>query len=276
MSGASFYTIDCVSTPEALCAIVQGSSTMAPWNDNSFVDPTAVYVWNTQGAWSGAASGVEVPIWKQFYMDSCHPCMNNSVAKGSVYVCVDDQALVYLNNVLIETIQIPGYGPSCTGFSGPFQITPGKNQFEFFAENTGGPAGIIFAIYCQAGTSSMLLMHSDASWATAAQSYQEIVNIVSYCPTGSDEFNVDHPNFASDFLLGSDMQLVPLRDLLNVFRLILMSYLASLQSYHSYIRNRYLSKVWLFLCFLRDWCREQQIFCFGILNTETIVIAKTG
>ena len=195
VSGASFYTFDCLSTSDALCAIVQGSSTMAPWNDNSFVDPTAEYVWNTQGASSNAASGVVVTIWKEFYIDSCHPCMMNSVAEGSVYVCADDEAVVYLNNVLVETIQSPGYGSSCTGFSGLFQITPGSNQIFFFAENTGGAAGIIFAIYCQAGTSTMLLMHSDASWSTA-QSYQGNENIISYCPIGSKEFNVDHPTLA--------------------------------------------------------------------------------
>ena len=198
VSGASFYTFDCVSTPEALCAIVQGSSTMALWNDNSFVDPTAEYLWNTQGASSSAASGVVVTIWKQFYIDSCHPCMMNSVAKGSVtsvYVCADDEATVYLNNVLVDTIEKPGAGSFCTGFSGLFQITPGLNQFAFFAENTGGPAGIMFAIYCQAGTSTMLLMHSDASW-TTAQSYQANENIISYCPIGSKKFNVDHPNLA--------------------------------------------------------------------------------
>ena len=168
---------------------------MAPWNDNSFIDRTALYVWNTQGASSNAPTGADIRFWKLFYIDSCHPCMTGSVATGSVYVCVDDQAVVYLNTVQVLFINSPGYGSSCVGYSSSFQIAAGSNQFAFYARNNNGAAGLLFAIYCQAGSSSLLLMHSDASWSTEQQSYKANVNSVSYCPIGvTFEINVNLPN----------------------------------------------------------------------------------
>ena len=213
-SGASFTTEDCISPSS--CAIIQGSSTMSPWNDNSFVDPTAVWIWNTQGASSNAPTGVEVPISKTFYMDSCHPCMQGSVATGTVYVFVDDEATVYLNNVLVETV--PSGRSTAQGVSGSFRMTAGTNFFTFIAENTGGPAGLLFAIYCQTSKSSMLLMHSDASWSTEIQGYSSNLNIVSYCPLGATiriKFGFSQLSFKNR---DSDMHFMSIGNLFNIFR----------------------------------------------------------
>ena len=178
-TGAALILFDCISP--SLSVIVQGGSTMGPWGMNSFVDPTALWVWNTYGAFANAPVGVTVQISKVFYIDLCHPCMTGSVALGSAYVSADNHATIYLNGDLLGRVY---NGWSSMGVKLSFNISAGYNTLLFDALNDGGPAGLIFAIFCEAGDSSILLMHSDGSWAVNSTAYENETNIVSRCPTG--------------------------------------------------------------------------------------------
>ena len=157
-AGSCWTTYDCNSS---MCANVLGNSNKAPWYLASFVDPSAMFIWNLQYADEWAPSGVTVQISKEFYINTCHPCMNKSVALGLIYLCADDQVDIYLNGTLIASSQYKQCGSSN---SISFLISAGKNRILFNAVNVGGAAGLIFAIYCKTGNSSILLMHSDGSF----------------------------------------------------------------------------------------------------------------
>ena len=179
VSGASFISFDCISP--SISVIVQGGSTISPWGMNSFSDPTALWIWSTYEAYINAPVGVTVRISKAFYIEWCHPCMTGSVALGSAFVSADNHATIYLNGAVLGTVN---NGWTSMGVRLSLNISAGYNTLLFDAINDGGPAGLIFAIYCDAGDSSILLMHSDGSWAVGSTVYENETNIVSRCPSG--------------------------------------------------------------------------------------------
>ena len=103
--------------------------------------------------------------------------MINSSVTATLYVCVDDFVKVNLDGNLIGTYQ---FNPSCQGQQSTISFGKGLHTLMFSAVNTGGPAGLEFALYCQ----DSLLMHSDGSWAVGSTVYENETNIVSRCPTG--------------------------------------------------------------------------------------------
>ena len=116
--------------------------------------------------------------------------MSGSVAVGSAYVAADNQATVYLNGNLLVTVD-GWYGSTVS-----FNINAGYNTWLFNVLNMpqpyaglANPAGLIFAIYCQAADRSILLMHSDASWAAGSTVYQNVPNVIGQL-SGTEQYGL--------------------------------------------------------------------------------------
>ena len=131
-------------------AIDQGAYNMSPWNNSTFPDTSARWLWNTASASSSAPGGVAI-VFQIAYTNT------SSNVSATLYFGVDNCGYIYQNKILIG--QYTGFS---TALSIQVIIYPGKNLFEFVCWNQGaGPAAMIFT--CINGSSTVLFRSDNAS-----------------------------------------------------------------------------------------------------------------
>jgi hypothetical protein len=128
-----------IYTTSAFNLIVYGAT---PWNSSSgFVDPSAIWIWNTPGAESSGAAG------PAYFVRTYFNGSGGNVAV-TVHVLIDNIGTVYLNNVLIGTVS----DGSWTSTSYPklsATLLPNFNILRFECNNGGtssNPAGLLFSV----------------------------------------------------------------------------------------------------------------------------------
>jgi len=138
-----------------------GAANMAPWNSGwtpstilGFTSlSTARWIWNTSGAATNAASGVNIYFYN---------CINNTNNATTLTIIggVDNNATIYVNN------------SAGTAVSAAFTYTytslpPGISMIYVVAQNSGGPAGFYAEAYFGTVSLSNLASYTgDGSWNT--------------------------------------------------------------------------------------------------------------
>ena len=178
LTGAvALMTNDCTKS----CAVVQSNDQGVPqfsWDNRGFRDPSALNIWDVAGSYQNAEVNVNKYFVKTFFISECHKCMIDSSVTATLYVCVDDIVEVNLDGNLIGTYR---FNPSCQGQQSTISFGKGLHTLMFSAVNTGGPAGLEFALYCQ----DSLLMHSDGSWCFGLDCESTESNVISTCSSGT-------------------------------------------------------------------------------------------
>ena len=163
----SFVKFDC--TEPSSCAIVQGPG----FATEDFIDPTAFNIWNTIMAYVYAPGGISVSFTKTIYLDESHPCLQRFSRQAKIYLCVKDCVTAYINGEYITRTC------GCESIAFPSWLA-GNNTLSFEAVNYGGPASLLFAVYCWTASTSILLVHSDATWCTGSSSCSTKANVQTY------------------------------------------------------------------------------------------------
>ncbi len=126
---------------------------MYPWKI-SFVDSSAVWIWNDAYA-ASSAPVITVEFVKSFYAPANHPCVTES-SLATIYMNIDNRGTAYVNgNQILESSDWTRTATS------NFMISSGINVLRILATNEEvTPAGLLVSVYCQ----NTLMLHSDDSW----------------------------------------------------------------------------------------------------------------
>lgn len=132
-------------------AVVAGPFGIKPWTGKSgFVDPTAMWIWNTPGAATSAPAGRVV--FEEFLdiVDS---------TAAVVHAMVDNTCTIFLNGQNIGTVA--GSGWKTTAYTKkPITLQPGRNAIMFMANNGSvGPGGLLYSVVD--ATTQAVIGHSD-------------------------------------------------------------------------------------------------------------------
>ena len=151
---------------------VLGQYGIAPWGSKAnFSDPGAFWIWNTFDAEKAAPvfKNVDTPSQDRnvpaFYY--VYENKTNSIIRARADFMIDNIGDLYVNDDLIALGHYGGWDgswkPSSSYIGNQKMITlkPGRNLIKFVANNTGGPAGFMMAVF---GTDGKVLFHTDKTW----------------------------------------------------------------------------------------------------------------
>lgn len=116
----------------------------------------ARWIWNEAGAVNDAAAYSYMWYYYTFYY-------TGSQNTGTVYGICDDVGRFYLNGSDVGSMG-GGWGPNSNGNSFSVSIVNGMNYIRISAYNSGGPAGLIVALYNSEGTN---IVNTNSNWAVA-------------------------------------------------------------------------------------------------------------
>ena len=176
----------CVTT----CVHDLGISNRAPWNQANFIDPQARWIWNIAGAATNAPTSPDFSLSKRVFVTPCHKCLASGSVQVRIHVMADDYCTVFINSVQVGTVANGGC-TWCTAAQFSASLVAGYNTIRFLAGNSGGAAGIAFAMYCtqQDTLASILIARSDNTWCLGAScTHAESAGV--FVPTGN--YTGDH------------------------------------------------------------------------------------
>lgn len=138
-----------------------GKFGMAPWNSSSaFIQPDANWVWKTVNANLSALS--ETVTFEAHFFNNT----NNVIDNVELHVICDNVVNVYLNDVLL------GVSPDRTWTTTTYpkyknlSINTGNNTLKFIAANSGGPAGLLWALVSTDETGALVNTYAMSDYKT--------------------------------------------------------------------------------------------------------------
>ena len=138
-------------------AIELGQYPQQPWGSASaFIDPTAVWMWNTSDA-EKTAPATAVKFENQYYNST------STAIPAVMHVIADDSATVSINGTQVGTAAGGWAAPSYPQIA--VSLQPGNSIINIVATNAGGPAGLLVSLVKTSDKS--VLLHSDKSWITS-------------------------------------------------------------------------------------------------------------
>jgi hypothetical protein len=127
-----------------------GASGSPPWGID-FIDTNAQWIWYTKGAADGAPDNTNSP--ELIFGAYKGPDTQTSYVTATIYCCCDNYCTIKINGddtdmnknkMVIDTWQTDTKG--YTGYKVQLYQPPNDNIIELYVTNSGGPAGVIFAM----------------------------------------------------------------------------------------------------------------------------------
>jgi hypothetical protein len=128
---------------------------MAPWNNTTLQLAPAKWIWNI----SSAATDAPVNVYIWFYISFYYTGSQNT---GTIYIATDNFSSTYINGgseILCSVFS--------TTVSETFTMLSGFNYIRTSTYNSGGPAGLIIAVY---DSNSIYVCGSNNTWTMSTSS----------------------------------------------------------------------------------------------------------
>jgi hypothetical protein len=183
MTGPSSFQSECTRN----CAFDLGAYWITPWSMGQFQDVSARWIWSSSDA-RNSAPAKDTYFVKTLYLDPSHTCASKApqfpLITVNMFVIADDSATVYLNDRVVQTFY-DGWSGSASSHQANTSLRVGQNNtIKILANSFGGPAGLIFALFCD-GTST-LLVHSDSTWCSGATCTDYVLNPIRSTRSAGD------------------------------------------------------------------------------------------